>query len=102
MTLDAGFLRFRVSVAAETGGRVDTSIDPMSAQVIPTMRHFPKGLALILLGGFQLHPGRMAIKAEIPLVAHCTDLLIMIGLELVLLREVDRMIKLFPGKGLIL
>jgi len=68
-----------VTMTTKTGGRVDPTVDTMTAEVIPAVRHTAGIVGLILERRFKLDPGGVAVVAEAGLVAECADPLSLIG-----------------------
>jgi hypothetical protein len=57
-------------MAAETGRRVDTSIDAVAGDIIPAVGHAPPAVGAVFEGWFQPRAQAVAVAAETLLVAH--------------------------------
>jgi hypothetical protein len=75
----ACFSRFGISVAAETGCRIDTAVNSMPGKIIPSMGKPAIIFGLITNGRLQLNPHGVAIIAETLSVAHGAYIIILIG-----------------------
>lgn len=73
------FSRFGISVATETGCRIDAAVKSMPGKVIPAMGKPAIIFGLIAGGGLQLNPHGVAIITETLAVAHGAYIIILIG-----------------------
>jgi hypothetical protein len=84
-------------MTAETGGRVDPTVYPVTTQVIPAMGHAAGIAGLIFKRGFQFDVGGVAVIAEAGLVAESTDPLALVGCLAMVIRPVRTVDKSFIG-----
>ena len=75
--------RLGASVAAETGGRIESAVNAVARQIIPPVRHTAIGFGLVLDRRFELDPRSMAVIAEAGLVTHGAELFVLIRLHAV-------------------
>ena len=84
-------------MTAETGGRIDPTVYPVTTQVISAMRHAAGIASLIFERGFQFDVGGMTVIAVAGLVTESTDPLALVGCLTMVIRPVRSVDKSFIG-----
>ena len=91
----AGLSRFRVAMATEAGGRVNTRFNPVARKEITPVLHPTVILGRIFNRWLELDPRGMAITAKTLAVTDRTDPLILIGNQTVRIGKQRRMVVTF-------
>lgn len=91
----AGLSRFRVAMATEAGGRIDTRFNPVPRKEITPVLHTTVVLGRIFDRWLELDPRGMAIAAKALAVTDRTDPLILISDQTVRIGKKRRMVVTF-------
>jgi len=79
MTGHTCFSGFGTSVAPETSGRIELSVDAVTREIFSSVGHRPAGIAMILECGLHGYALAVTIAAKAVLMAHGTHVLIADG-----------------------
>jgi hypothetical protein len=76
-------------MAAEAGGGIHPAVDDVPGEIVSPVRHAAEIVCLVLEGRLEFHPGGVAVVAEARVMAHGTELLVLVGLLPMAVGEVD-------------